>query len=268
MPTIAMPPRAGEAAHWYTLDGVPCYEVEKTSGPGRRPVDLRDARKTNLVPSVTTILRVLNKPQLNDWLTDQAVLAVLTSVRNDGESLDDFVRRILHKERVQDQESEKAATLGRAIHWALECAMSGKEWDEEQYGKFVHPILKWRMSVGSVVWTEKVLLGDCYAGKSDMLLDNESLGAMLLVDFKSAKNLPKDSYVEHKLQTAAYAACIPKDPEDNSVTLTANVYISTSSPGEFVVHTQRDWAQTYVHGFERLLHYWQWANNYKPNMKP
>ena len=57
-------------SHWYLQDGTPFYEVEKKAG-GMRKTDIRDARKVNAVPSVTTILSVLAKPQLEAWKINQ-----------------------------------------------------------------------------------------------------------------------------------------------------------------------------------------------------
>ena len=51
--------------HWYKQDGSPCYEVPYADPKkGMRSTTIRDARKLNLVPSVTTILQVMDKPGL------------------------------------------------------------------------------------------------------------------------------------------------------------------------------------------------------------
>ena len=54
---------ASQSGHWYLPDGAPAYEIRGTNGKVR-PVTLRDARKLNLLPSVTTIMQCAAKPQL------------------------------------------------------------------------------------------------------------------------------------------------------------------------------------------------------------
>jgi CRISPR/Cas system-associated exonuclease Cas4 (RecB family) len=205
---------------------------------------------------VTSILRILDKPQLNDWKTDQAIMAVLTSSRNHGESLDDFVNRVLRVEQIQEQEAKKAREKGSAIHEALANALAGKEWDKT-LDAFVEPVLKCSSIMGKLVWSEKVLVGNGYAGRADALFDNQELGMLTLVDFKTAGKLPKASYDEHILQTSAYAACV--NPEGRKV-VTANVYIDTKNPGQFVPYSQECWQDTYENGFKPLLRVWQWIN--------
>lgn len=60
--------------HWYTREGSPCYEQVTQKG-GLRATDLRDARKQGLVPSVTTVLGVVAKPQLEVWKVNQGIMA-------------------------------------------------------------------------------------------------------------------------------------------------------------------------------------------------
>lgn len=84
-------------AHWYKRDGEPLHSV--LSGRGEpRPTTLRDARKLGLLPSVTNILGVINKPELVEWKMTQAVLAALTLPRLEGEGEDAFARRVVDDE--------------------------------------------------------------------------------------------------------------------------------------------------------------------------
>ena len=80
-----------------------------------RKTTLADARKLGLVPSVTTILKVLAAPALESWKIEQACLALLTSPRQADERDDAFVKRILQTDRVQDQEAAAAAERGTEI---------------------------------------------------------------------------------------------------------------------------------------------------------
>src|SRR5438552_18951743 len=96
------------SAHWYARDGSPCYEVVGKSTGRLRPTTIRDARENGWLPSTTTILRSLSRPELEAWKLEQAALVVLTTPRREGEELDTFVQRVLHEERQQDQEAAAA----------------------------------------------------------------------------------------------------------------------------------------------------------------
>jgi hypothetical protein len=244
-------------SHFYSRDGLPRYEIiGKTTGRPR-PVTIRDARENDWLPSTTTILKVLHKQALVEWLCEQAALAVLTTPRKEGEELDAFVHRVLHEEKQQDQEAQAARDLGTAIHAAIELALGGKPFDPE-LEPFVSPAIQAILKTGSVQQTERIVVGDRYAGKLDALTQGN--GCATIWDVKTSRNLPKyGSYDEHRLQTASYAKAFSK--LDAFPIHTANVYVSTSKPGEIKVDTQQDWEQTYERGFKPLVDVWYWLNN-------
>lgn len=249
------------SSHWYTKAGEPFFEIPKKDGSGMRAPTIADARELHLLPSVTQVLGILDKPDLNAWKIEQAVLAVLSTKQNDGEQLDAFVNRVLRVERVQDQEAARARTLGTDIHDAIEKALSGKEWDK-QLAPFVDPVLGLLKELGKVAWTEKILVGKHYAGRADTLIWNESLPNEILIDFKTTSRLPdKDSWPEHKLQTAAYAATLGNSGKERRIT--GNIYISTKNPGQIKAFYQTDWPQTFK-VFQQILKIWQWAKGYVP----
>jgi hypothetical protein len=102
--------------HWYSRAGQPAYEQITAKG-GLRATDLRDARKLGLVPSVTTVLSVVAKPQLEKWKRDQVLMAALTLPRTEAESEADFLRRIAVDSEAQ---AKAAAEEGTRIHDAIE----------------------------------------------------------------------------------------------------------------------------------------------------
>lgn len=257
--------RSEKSSHWYLKDGTPFYEVPYADPrKGMRSATLADARKVGAYPGVTTITRILDRPGLNEWITEQAVLAVLSTPRLEGELLDAYVHRVLRVEKVQEEEASKARDTGIQIHDALSNALSGREWDKS-LESFVNPVLEWRMMTGNVVWTEKVLLGNGYGGRSDLLLDNETLNLLLLVDFKTCSAIPKDSWYENRLQTSAYATALGNT--GNKRINTCNVFISTKKPGDIAVYTQDDWPDTYKLGFDPLFRVWCHMNKYYPEDK-
>ena len=101
-----------ETGHWYARDGSPAYY--ETNGRG---TTLRDARKLNLLPSVTTVLGVLAKPALTSWLVRQGILAALTGTRQPDEADDAYIARVTADSKAQ---AKAAADEGSRIHDACE----------------------------------------------------------------------------------------------------------------------------------------------------
>jgi len=249
-----------DSSHWYHKDGTPCYELPKKSGQGMKKATLADARVLGLIPGVTTILKVLHKPALQDWLIAQAVKAVMDTPRLDGEDNDAFVERVLVKERVQDKEAADAAGLGTEIHNAIEDAIQGKPYPME-LEPFVTPVLDRLNQMGKVVKSEFIVVGEGYAGRADALVDNGEI--LCLPDFKTTRSLPKkNSWDEHRMQTAFYAKTLGNVGDRRIIT--GNIYISTVNPGEVVVCLQEDWQNTYEMACKPLLQLWQYINNYRP----
>lgn len=271
-PTAARPNTESGSSHWYYTNGLPCYELPKKAGAGTKSPTLADARKLNLLPSVTTILKILNKPALTNWMIEQAVLAAMTSPRREGEELDAFLDRILHQEKVQEQEAGAARDRGTEIHEALERLFTGQEVTSE-IDPWVRPAYSAIVEYGALVATEKILTGPGYAGKTDLLL--EAPGAWVIFDYKSAKKLPeKEPWPEHKLQLSAYAKAykrmmgqIENAPSPKPIQV-ANCYISTVEMGKFIIHELDEWETTYQKGFAPLVEHWCWATGYSPVITP
>ena len=245
--------------------------IGKTTGQPRA-VTLRDARTDNLVPSVTTVLKLLHKEALVNWKIEQAVLAVLTSPKKEDETIDAFVERIIHVEEVPMQEARLAADKGTEIHAAIEGYFTGQDLDPNIV-PWVVPAAKAVAAYGELVATEKIIVGDGFAGKTDLIL--LSPDCWWLWDYKSTKKLPDPkkggAWLEHRLQLAAYAQgwqeeMARKDPTLLRPIRTANLYVSSVNPGEFVICENEDWEPTYLEGFAPLVTHWQWAAKYRPQM--
>lgn len=260
-----------DSAHWYYTDGRPCYELEKKDGKGMKAPTLADARKLQLLPSVTNILRVLDKPALNDWKVEQGVLAVLTTPRLPGETDDAFVHRVLHVDRVQDQEMTTARDKGTAIHDALESYFFGTEYDPA-LKPWIEPAAKAIAARGERIGCETILVGEGYAGRLDLI--QEAKDCWWIVDWKTTKKLPdpkKGAWTEHRIQLSAYAAAWIRKLAHNGEydrtksTRTSNIYISTVDQGAFVIcDHEPEWQRTFASAFIPLLAYWQWLNEYRP----
>lgn len=252
--------KKSDSSHWYAQDGTPMYTVIAKSTGQPRATTLADARKLNLLPSVTTILRILYKQALVDWLIEQACLAVLTTPRPADEPLDAFVERVLHTERVQDQESQKARDRGIEMHAAMEAYFQGRTIAPE-IEPWVAPAIKAILPYGELIATEKILVGDGYAGKTDLILKGKD--CFWIFDHKTGRKLPlRSAWPEAKLQLAAYAK-VWEDKIGQPVRV-ANCYISTTEMGQFVILETADWHSEFENGFRPLTKIWQHLNAYLP----
>ena len=195
-----------DAAHWYQRDGQPLHTV--LSGKGEpRPTTLRDARKLDLLPSVTNILGVIAKPELTAWMQEQAVMAALTLPRIAGETEDAFAKRV-----VEDSLTTRdgAADFGTAFHHGAERIAQTLEVDRadllsswlERYRDW------WQENVVTCRWTEQRVVSNefGYAGTADLLIEHKVHG-LCLVDIKTMKINPKykmKPYSTWAYQLAAY----------------------------------------------------------------
>lgn len=249
--------KSESASHWYSVTGDPVYEVPYADPKkGMRPTTLADAKKRNLLPSVTTVLRTLHRQALVDWLCEQTALACVTTPRLPGEADDAFVYRVLHTERQQDQEAQAARDRGTEIHAALEAMFQGQPVEAELV-PWVAPVYVALSKRGEVKAVEQVVIGDGYAGKVDLQLTQPD--GLWIFDYKTSRKIPKEPYPEARLQLSAYRAAI-----DHPDKRCANVYISTVTPGEFVILEHQDEQTTFEQGFKPLVQLWQFLNDYRP----
>jgi hypothetical protein len=252
-------------SHWYTAAGEPCYEVIGKSTGRPRPTNLSDARARNLLPSVTTILKILHKEALVNWMIEQAVLAVVTTPRQPGEKDDAFIKRVLQVDKVHEQERDIARDKGTQIHDEIANYFAGTPTDKSIDG-FIIPAITKIEEYGQVIEVEKCVVGPGYAGRYDLFEDCED--CYRLWDIKATKRLPdpkKGAWLEHRLQLAAYRRALPMDLDPGKPILCANIYISTIEEGAFVVCEHEDPDGTYEYGFRPLVQYWQWVNQHFPS---
>jgi hypothetical protein len=192
---------------------------------------------------------------------------VLTTPKLPGESLDAFVERVLHTDRVQDEEAKAARDKGTAMHAEAEAFFSGGTVSPELV-PWIMPALEAIRAKGTGGKTETVLVGSGYAGKADFIQD--CAGGWIIWDIKSSKKLPdpnKGAWSEHRLQLSAYAEAFSKQPRQGAVSV-ANCYISTVNQGEYVIIPHLEWRDTFREGFAPLLKYWTWMTGYNPVQRP
>jgi hypothetical protein len=249
-------------AHWYTADGQPMHEVPNAKGDGTRNATLRDARKLNLYPSVTTILRVIDKPALMTWKMQQAVLSAIRNPRTANESEDYWMKRVLAG---ADEETSQAADLGSRIHDALEAATAQQPWDES-LREYVNPVLAWYEENGVFIGKREIVVvdqEDGFAGRVDVLFKKD--GVYGVADYKTRKTTPGKPvtpYDGQSLQLAAYAKAfygVKRLPKVRAV----NIYISTTEPGRVEIYEHENIAEEYE-AFKAVAHIWRHTNKYDP----
>jgi hypothetical protein len=243
---------ASESGHWYGKDGSPQYTMTGANG-AQRNTTLRDARKIGLVPSVTTILSVADKPALTAWKVDQALMAALTLPRIEGESLDDFKKRAALDAK---QQSIDAADEGTRIHAAIESWFSGQAFHPMYERHVVAAVDAINATFPHNNWLpEKSFCSPLgYGGKVDLHSER------VVIDIKTKEFGSGDkvvAYDDQIMQLDAYRHGL-RYPEATM----ANVYVSRSCPGEVrvIVHDNGNHFERFMH----LLEYWKLSKNYNP----
>jgi len=258
------------SSHWYSLDGKPCHTVPNKDGDGTRTTTLRDARKLNLLPSVTTIIGILDKPQLTKWKMREAAKAAIAIPGPQGEEpLDRFADRAI--EHAMSQVGE-AADLGTKIHNAIENLMRGSaEEPSEELRPYVKPVLDWMRQVGVKVTHSEIVLVNAvhgFAGRVDALFTwGDGFGKLGILDFKTKKTKEGEkveAYDEHLLQLAAYAATHYGAGQLQHV-VAANLFISSTEPGrlEVVKHDKERMVAAYE-AFCQMCAIWRFRKGYDP----
>lgn len=224
---------ATEAGHWYRPDGSACYTMVGKNGKERNTT-LRDARELGLYPSVTSILKLEAKPQLTNWLVQQAALACVTLPRFPGEDDDSFILRAL---KDSQEQSSKARDRGTAIHGYIERAIGGDPLDDvDGFDRsIVDHVLQWlSVNFHGYTWRPERSFAciEGYGGKVDLV--GECANEVMIADFKVKADIiegKKLAYDEHASQLGAYAYGLGK-PTARCL----NLFVSSTVPGLLVAH--------------------------------
>lgn len=219
---------ASSAGHWYDQDGNPRYTYTNAKG-GESATTLREARKFGLVPSVTTVMKLMDKPGLNNWLMDQAILAALTLPRLPDEPDAAYLVRVKHDAK---EEGRKAAERGTSIHGSLEAYYSDRSYPAEhrEHVKAVADLIRENcepkfVELGPREWlSEKSAYSPLgYGCKTDLICDDWT------IDFKTKEfdaDTPLSTYDEHAMQLAANQVAHGYPGNQAAI-----VYVSVSNPG-------------------------------------
>jgi hypothetical protein len=260
--------RAADSSHWYHRDGRPCHEVPYADPrKGMRPTTVTDARKLGLIPSVTNILGVKSKPQLETWKMDQTIRAALTLERIENETPEAFAARIAI---AADAERDQASAWGTELHDQIETFVkTGAFTATGDTLRYLESFEQWyRTRVVKVLASEKSVIGAIgYAGRLDLhaiLRADDGTEYEAVIDFKSQRqrNRQKASfYIEWAMQLSAYAAALAE--ENGTMPALVSLVIPSDAPGP--LETKRwDNAEEALRAFHACHTLWSFEKGYRP----
>ncbi|MCP3679928.1 MAG: hypothetical protein GY782_06510 [Gammaproteobacteria bacterium] len=214
---------------------------------------LREARKQDLVPSVTTIIGdTINKEFLNKWKVDQH-LGI--SVDYNIEMFSGDEKR--YKEAIKDafNQDTTAVDFGNEVHKALEDTM--KYYRVNDYCSLILPDIKANRDLKILghdlaadihfdiikekkvkVSVEKQVVGSGYSGTIDLLIETKD--RVFIIDYKTQnKEIGKcKKYEEWLIQLAAYSMAVQRDIK-KPVTC-YNIIINRELEYKFVKYSYKD----------------------------
>jgi len=225
---------------------IPRHFVPMTTKDGLRPTRISDVKKAanegkTWVPSVTTILDVLDKRALTNWKIDQHLSI---AYKNPDLSTDNERGYIDEIKRLTELQMDKAPAAGSNFHTDMQNFITGNKISSPRFNlcKKVYrgisdktgnePVLMWL--------TEQNFISDMgYGGQIDLTLPD------WVIDYKTKQKADKFKpgkmvYDEHWMQLAAYREAVK--PKGRA----ANIFVCLKDGQvEFVEHTeeqlQRGW---------------------------
>ena len=244
---------SSDGNHWYDQEGNPKYTIVGANGVERNTT-LRDAKKHNYVPSVTTVMNLIAKPSLEHWKLTQALKTSMTVPRGDGESLESFVYRCIQDSK---EIGLNAAKEGTRIHDLIEKGFTHNERSApydviKEYLDANYPNQEW-IAEGSFC----AELG--YGGKID-LHSKEGI----FIDFKTKDNIhnkepSKLAYDEYGMQLSAYAqGCGFVDKSER-----VSIFVDRQDTGYISCYKwDEDTHSKHRDMFNNILSYWKLVKNY------
>lgn len=237
---------ATQAGHFYKPDGTPAYEVIGANGK-QRATTVRDAKKHGLLPSVTMILRQAAAPGLERWKIANAINSALTLTRQEGESDESYIYRIV---RDSEERARIARETGTAIHGAIE-KLDGHGPYAAHVEAAIGAVSDW---TGLSDWdSERSFASPLgYGGKLDLSAPG------FVCDFKTTDKDLADLklWPEHRRQLSAYRMGLDM-PEARC----AIVYVSSMRPEARLIELEEDELKQGWNEFRALLAFYYAMNN-------
>jgi hypothetical protein len=174
-----------------------------------RPTTIRDARKLDLVPSVTLVLNAIAKPGLEAWKAQKLLEASMTLPMRPGEVIDDYAKRVMEDAKA---EGIAAAERGTELHAAIESWIQLKgPVIKTDWIKHIERIAKTLTQHGIDLFKGNAehsfatsINGMGFGGKVDYHANGDE---SVLIDFKSKDKIEDGkrlAWDEHAMQLGAY----------------------------------------------------------------
>lgn len=246
-----------QSGHWYRIDAsgniTPAHDF-----------DLRDARKHNAFPSVTTILKERSNPALERWKMGHLFDTILVNKRKKGEPEEAYRGRIAE---LCSKKGDDAADFGTRLHDALDIyPQLSLEADLHPYvdafGPSYDRIVKQRIC-------SEIMLADTdigVAGRTDLIADTHEWG-LAVIDYKTSKfrDGKPSFWSSYQLQLAFYAKAYQKKMGLAEAPAIVNCGINSESPCEPVwkAYTKAEQEQAYAE-FLSTAYLWFATKKYWP----
>jgi hypothetical protein len=258
-PSTAKLVQTESSGHWYTQEGESAHVVIGKNG-NERNTTVTDARKMGLLPSVTSVLGIMDKPQLTAWKIEQAIMSSLTLPKEDGETLEEYAKRVVKDSK---QSTTKAAEHGTKMHEQMEHILLGRDCSKDpELQPYIKTFREWAEdNVEKTYWCERALVGAGYAGRCDAYVKLKGIGDAI-IDLKNRKVNPKYDpfYDSDCAQLWAYRIA-----SENPKAACVSVVLAANDPETLVIH---QWSEEELHesgiAFQAMLKVWAWSKKYVP----
>lgn len=227
-------------------------------GKGRH---YKNPKTKKLVPSVTNVLSVLDKPALARWASLETAKEAAKLKASLPDMEDDEIVATLKS--APWSKADRAADRGTTIHEWLEKAMLGEqvpnlEGEATEYEQAAHG---WLDAFGpEPVLLECTMFAPSYAGTADGIV--KIGGEIWLIDFKTSKGL----YESAALQLAALYACpivASGDSWEDRPHIDRVAAIRIGVDGEYDM-LEVDKLDVHAKAFRACLKMWEWKKTVKP----
>jgi len=258
-PSTARLVQTESSGHWYTAEGESAHVVIGKNG-NERNTTVADARKMGLYPSVTSILSILDKPQLTNWKIEQSIMASLTLPKEENETLEDYARRVVKDSK---ESTTKAAEHGTKMHTEMENILLGRAVSrDETLAPYIETFKKWAdANIEKTYWCEKGLVGAGYAGRCDAYVKLRGIGDAI-IDLKNRKVNPKYDpfYDTDCAQLWAY-----RNASENPKAACVSVVLASNDATKLMTKAW-DEDELYQAGiaFCAMQKVWAWVKGYTP----
>jgi len=253
-------------AHWYRASGEALHTIDMTNG-GERNTTLRDARKMNLFPSVTTVLKdVLVNYGVQKWLRNTLLESAYTLP--ESFRLQEFSNYKLKVEEDAEEFGAKARDFGSKVHEAIDCFHINQEYiAEEEIEPWLNEYREWfAANIVHVISSEETVVnaGTGYAGRMDLVAEHVEHG-YCVIDFKTQRAKGNIKFYDTwQYQLAAYRECLPSKAfthRPNCLSVAMNS-MKAEAPVEKLWTPQE--VKTGWDVFRRVCEIWQLQRGYFP----